>query len=57
MVRSSSPLVLSVIKTEVLLDCDDPAYQKFSIATKWRTNCEAITTRQIEQILCGRRIC
>ena len=26
---SSSSLVLSVIKTEVPLDCDDPAYQKF----------------------------
>ena len=27
--QSSSSLVLSVIKTEVLLDCDDPANQKF----------------------------
>ena len=27
--QSSSSLVLSVIKTEVPLDCDDPAYQKF----------------------------
>ena len=27
--QSSSSLVLSVIKTEVLLDCDDPAYQDF----------------------------
>ena len=27
--QSSSSLVLSVIKTEVLLDCDDPAYQNF----------------------------
>ena len=29
MAQSSSSLVLSVIKTEVLLDCDDPAYQDF----------------------------
>ena len=27
--QSSSSLVLSVIKTEVPLDCDDPAYQHF----------------------------
>ena len=27
--HSSSSLVLSVIKTEVLLDCDDPAYENF----------------------------
>ena len=27
--QSSSSLVLSAIKTEVSLDCDDPAYQKF----------------------------
>ena len=27
--QSSSPLVLSVIKTETPLDCDDPAYQIF----------------------------
>ena len=27
--QSNSSLVLSVIKTEVLLDCDDPAYQHF----------------------------
>ena len=27
--QSSSSFVLSVIKTEVLLDCDDPAYQNF----------------------------
>ena len=27
--QSSSSLVLSVIKTEALLDCDDPAYQNF----------------------------
>ena len=27
--QSSSSLVLSVLKTEVLLDCDDPAYQNF----------------------------
>ena len=27
--QSSSSLVLSVIKTEVPLDCDDPAYQDF----------------------------
>ena len=29
MVQSSSSLVLSAIKTEVLLDCNDPAYQNF----------------------------
>ena len=27
--QSSSSLMLSVIKTEVPLDCDDPAYQNF----------------------------
>ena len=36
--ESSSSLVLSVIKTEVPLDCDDPANERFSIATIWRTN-------------------
>ena len=36
--QSSSSLVLSVIKTEVLLDCDDPAYQHFLFSTIWRTN-------------------
>ena len=36
--QSSSSLVLSAIKTEVPLDCDDPAYQKISIAAIWRTN-------------------
>ena len=36
--QSSSSLVLSVIKTEVPLDSDDPAYQKISVATIWRTN-------------------
>ena len=35
--QSSSSLVLSVIKTEVPLDCDDPAYQaRSSIAAIWR---------------------
>ena len=29
--QSSSSLVLSVIKTEVPLDCDDPAYQNFPL--------------------------
>ena len=31
-------IVLSAIKTEVPLDCDDPTNQEFSIATIWRTN-------------------
>ena len=31
-------IVLSAIKTEVSLDCDDPTYQDLSIATIWRTN-------------------
>ena len=44
--QSSSSFVSSVIKTEVPLDCDDPA----------ETNCKAIITRQLEQILYGRRI-
>ena len=35
--QSSSSLVLSAIKTEVLLDSDDPALI-FSVATIWRTN-------------------
>ena len=34
---SSSSLVLCVIKTEVLLDCDDPTNQDSSIAAIWRT--------------------
>ena len=36
--QSSSSLVLSVIKTEVLLDCDDPTNKRSSIATIWSTN-------------------
>ena len=36
--ESSSSLVLSVIKTEVPLDCDELANKKSSIATIWRTN-------------------
>ena len=39
-----------------LLDCDDLAKQGSSIATIWRTNWKAVTTRQIEQILYGCRI-
>ena len=35
-------------KTEVPFDSDDPSVSKFSIATIWRTNWEAVTTRQIE---------
>ena len=31
--QSSSSLVFSAIKTEVSLESDDPAYQKFSIST------------------------
>ena len=36
--QSSSSLVLSVIKTDVPLDCDDLANKRSSIATIWRTN-------------------
>ena len=36
--QSSSSLVLSVISTEVPLDCDDPSESRSSIATIWRTN-------------------
>ena len=36
--QSSSSLMLSVIKTEVPLDCDDLENQKYFIATVWRTN-------------------
>ena len=46
--QSSSSLVLSVIKTEVPFDCDEPANEDLFIATIWRTNCKAVTTKQIE---------
>ena len=36
--QSSSSLVLSAIKTEVFLDCDEPSVSRFSSATIWRTN-------------------
>ena len=54
--QSSSSLALSVIKTEVPLDSDDPANQDLLLQQMWRTNWKAVTTRQIEQILNGRRI-
>ena len=43
--QSGSSLVLGVIKTEILCDCDDPANKNFSIATTWKTNWEVVTTR------------
>ena len=43
MVQSSSSLVLSVIKTEVSLDCGQP---RSSVAAMWRTNSKAVTTRR-----------
>ena len=53
--QSSSSFMLSVIKTEVPLDCDDLAH-KASIAAIWRTKWKGMTTRQIEQTLYGCRI-
>ena len=38
MAQSSSSPVPSVIKTEVLLDCDDPANKDFLLQAIWRTN-------------------
>ena len=55
--QTSSSLVLSVIKTEVPLDCDDPANKDLLMQRYGeRIERKAITTRQIEQILYGRRI-
>ena len=36
--QSSSSLVLSEIKTETPLDCDNPSNKDLSIAAMWRTN-------------------
>ena len=44
----NSSFALSVIKTEVLLDCGDHAYQKYSIPTMWRANWEVVTTRKMK---------
>ena len=46
--QSSSSFVLSVIKTEVLLDCDDRAHKDLLLQKKPRTNSKVITTRQIK---------
>ena len=54
--QSNSSFVPSVIKTHVLLDSDDHAHKDLLLQKIWRTNWKAITTRQIEQILCGFRI-
>ena len=52
----SSSVALSVIKTEVLLDCDDPANQDLLLQQYGERIEKAVTTRQIEQILYGCRI-
>ena len=43
--QSSSSLVLSVIKTEVPLDCDDPANQNFLLQQHGERILKAVTTR------------
>ena len=54
--QSSSSLVLSVIKTEVPLDCHDLAHKDLLLQQYGERIENAITTRQIEQILYGCRI-
>ena len=46
--QSSSSFVPSVIKTEVLLNCDDLDRKDLPLQKIWRTNRKVITTRQIE---------
>ena len=38
-------IVLSEVKTEILLENDDPAFQKLSIAAIWRANWKAFTNK------------
>ena len=49
--QSSSSLVLSVIKTEVLLDCDHPTYQNFQLH-KYRERIEKLSEQEKLSKLC-----
>ena len=54
--ESSSSLVLSVIKTETPLDCDDLANKNLVLQQYGERNEKAVTTRQIKQHLYGCKI-